>query len=138
MKGIFKFVEMSKVLVKGKIITTLQTWVESFKNPLGWRNFCMKAFWHWLIIYWFTSHSRFFHQDITIISEGLQNLGQCSAYWAFEQGGRNIYCATSAVFLVSSKEPPHSVASYNTQRGCGGSILTHGILTGQLSNIVQI
>jgi hypothetical protein len=42
-----------------------------------------------LIIYCFTSRSRIFHLygDITIASEGLQNLGLCSALRTFEQGG---------------------------------------------------
>ena len=29
----------------------------------------------------------FTHGDITVVGEGLQNLGQCSALRAFEQGG---------------------------------------------------
>jgi hypothetical protein len=42
-----------------------------------------------MIIYGFTSRSRIFHLygDVTIAGEGLQNLGLCSAPWAFEQGG---------------------------------------------------
>jgi hypothetical protein len=44
-----------------------------------------------LTIYYmyFTSSSRTFHLhgDVTIAVEGLQNLGQCSALRAFEQGG---------------------------------------------------
>jgi hypothetical protein len=42
-----------------------------------------------MIIYCFTSHSRFFHLygDVTIHGGGLQNLGLCSALRAFEQGG---------------------------------------------------
>jgi hypothetical protein len=42
-----------------------------------------------LIIYCFTSRSRIFHLfgDVTIIGEGLQNVGLCSALRAFEQGG---------------------------------------------------
>jgi hypothetical protein len=42
-----------------------------------------------LIIYCFTSHSRNFYLygDVTIADEGLQNLDQCSALRAFEQGG---------------------------------------------------
>jgi hypothetical protein len=42
-----------------------------------------------LIIYGFTSRSRIFHLygDVTIASEGLQNLGLCSALRALEQGG---------------------------------------------------
>jgi hypothetical protein len=41
------------------------------------------------MIYSFTYRSRIFHLygDITIVGEGLQNLGICSALWAFEQGG---------------------------------------------------
>jgi hypothetical protein len=43
----------------------------------------------WLIIYGFTSRSIIFHLygDITIAGEGLQNIGPCSALWAFEQEG---------------------------------------------------
>jgi hypothetical protein len=90
----------------------------------------------WLIIYSFTSRSRIFHLygDITITGEGLQNLGLCSALRSFEQGGIFIVPHLSwhgtSVFPVSSKGPPHSVASYDT-RGCGGSILTW-ILMGHL------
>jgi hypothetical protein len=42
-----------------------------------------------LIIYGFTFCSRNFHLygDVTIVDEGLQNLGLCSALRAFEQGG---------------------------------------------------
>jgi hypothetical protein len=42
-----------------------------------------------LIIYDFTSRSRIFHLhgDITTGGKELQNLGLCSALWAFEQGG---------------------------------------------------
>jgi hypothetical protein len=42
-----------------------------------------------MIIYGFTSRSRFFHVygDVTIVGEGLQNFGLCSALRAFEQGG---------------------------------------------------
>jgi hypothetical protein len=48
----------------------------------------------WLIICCFTSRSRIFHGDITIADEGLQNLGQCLALGAFEQGGIFKLCHT--------------------------------------------
>jgi hypothetical protein len=72
----------------------------------------------WLIIYGFTSRLRIFHLyvDVTIASEGLQNLGLCSALRAFEQGGifhvPHLLWHGTSVFPVSSKGPPHSVASY--------------------------
>jgi hypothetical protein len=73
-----------------------------------------------LIIYCFTSRSKIFHlyRDITITGEGLQNLGLCSAFRAFDQGG--IFIVPPAVigalvFLVSSEGPPHSVAFYDSQ-----------------------
>jgi hypothetical protein len=76
----------------------------------------------WLIIYCFMSLSRIFHlcEDITITDEGLQNLGLCSALRVFEKGGifivPHLLWHGASVFPVSSEEPPHSVASYNTQR----------------------
>jgi hypothetical protein len=41
------------------------------------------------MIYWFTFRSRIIqlYRDVTNAGEGLQNLGLCSALWAFEQGG---------------------------------------------------
>jgi hypothetical protein len=71
-----------------------------------------------LIIYCFTSRLRIFHLygDVTITSEGLQNLGLCSALRAFEQGGifivPHLLRHGASVFPVSSEGPPHSVASY--------------------------
>jgi hypothetical protein len=70
----------------------------------------------WLIIYSLTSRSRIFHlyEDITIASEGLQNLGLCSALGAFEQGGifivQHLLWHRALVFPISSKGLPHSVA----------------------------
>jgi hypothetical protein len=69
----------------------------------------------WLIIYGFTSPSRFhLHEDVTITGEGLQKLGLCSALWTFEQGGIFIVSHLpwhgASVFPVSSEGPPHSVA----------------------------
>jgi hypothetical protein len=75
----------------------------------------------WLIIYGFTSRSRIFHLygDVTIASEGLQNLGLCSALRAFEQGGiytvPHLLWHRTSVFLVSSKGQPHLVAFYDTR-----------------------
>jgi hypothetical protein len=76
---------------------------------------------NWLIIYGFTSRSRFFqlYGDVTIAGEGLQNLGLCSALRAFEQGGifivQHLLWHGTSVFPVSSEGPPHLVASYDTQ-----------------------
>jgi hypothetical protein len=57
--------------------------------------------------------------DVTIIVEGLQNFGLCSALRAFEQGGIIIVPHQlrhgASVFLVSFEGPPHSIASYDTQ-----------------------
>jgi hypothetical protein len=75
----------------------------------------------WLIIYGFTSRSRIFHLhgDVTIIGEGLQNLGLFSALRAYEQGGifivPHLLWHGASVFPVSSEGPLHSVASYDTQ-----------------------
>jgi hypothetical protein len=77
----------------------------------------------WLIIYSFTSRSKFFHLygDVTIAGEGLQNLGLCSALRAFEQGGvfivPHLLWHGASVFPVSSEGPPHFVASYDTRGG---------------------
>jgi hypothetical protein len=73
-----------------------------------------------LTIYFFTSRSRIFllYGDVTITGEGLQNLGQCSALRAFEQGGifivPHLLWHGTSVFPVSSEVLPHSVASYDT------------------------
>jgi hypothetical protein len=75
----------------------------------------------WLIIYGFTSRWRIIHSygEVTIAGEGLQNLGICSAFRAFEHGGifivPHLLWHGTSVFPVSSKGPPHSVASYDTQ-----------------------
>jgi hypothetical protein len=57
--------------------------------------------------------------DITIASVGLQNFGLCLALRAFEQGGifivPHLLWYGTSVFPVSSKGPPHLVASYDTQ-----------------------
>jgi hypothetical protein len=67
-------------------------------------------------------------------SEGLQNLGLCSALRVFEQGGifimPHLLWHGVSVFLVSSYEPPLNRLLRHT-RGCGESILTR-ILTGSL------
>jgi hypothetical protein len=54
-----------------------------------------------LIIYTFTSRSRHFHLDgdVTIVGEGLQNLGLCSALRAFEQGRIVIVCVRSLIHV---------------------------------------
>jgi hypothetical protein len=75
----------------------------------------------WLIVYSFTSRSRIFHLygDVTIASEGLQNLGLCSALRAFEQGGiffvPHLLWHGASVFPVSSEGPSHLVAFYDTR-----------------------
>jgi hypothetical protein len=74
----------------------------------------------WLVIV-FTSRSRIFHLygDVSITSEGLQNLGLCSALRAVEQGGifivPHLLRDGTSVFPVSSEGPPHFVASYDTR-----------------------
>jgi hypothetical protein len=56
------------------------------------------------------------------------NLGLCSVLRAFEQGGifivPHLLWHGTSFFPVSSEGPPHLVASYDTRRGCEGSILT--------------
>jgi hypothetical protein len=76
-------------------------------------------------MYGFTSRSRIFHLygDVKIASEGVQNLGLCSALRAFEQGGifivpHLLWRGTSGFFfffLVSSEGPSYLVASYDTR-----------------------
>jgi hypothetical protein len=97
-------------------------------DPWPWKTvrFFLSSWWssvlsymNFIIIYGFTSRSRIFHLygDVTITGEGLQNLVLCSALRVFEQGG--IFPAVTRefgfFFRVSSKGPPHSVASYDTQ-----------------------
>jgi hypothetical protein len=70
----------------------------------------------------FTSRSRFFHLhgDVTITGGGQQNLGLCLALRALEQGGNfilpHLLWHGASVFPDSSEGPPHSIASYDTQR----------------------
>jgi hypothetical protein len=72
---------------------------------------------HWLMI---TSRSRIFHSygDVTIAGEGLQNLDLYSVLRVFEQGGifivSHLLWHGTSIFPVSSKGPPHLVASYDT------------------------
>jgi hypothetical protein len=67
------------------------------------------------------SRSRIFHLhgDITITSEGLQNLSLWSVFRAFEQGGifivPHLLWHRVSVFPFSSEAPPNSVASYDTK-----------------------
>jgi hypothetical protein len=88
-----------------------------------------------LIDWLFTFRSRIFHLhgDITIAGEGLQNLGQCSALRAFEQGGRDLYRATTAVTrdlvfsgLIRRTAPFCRLLRHS--RGCGGSTTKGSIL----------
>jgi hypothetical protein len=57
--------------------------------------------------------------SLTIVGEGLQNLGLCSALRAFEEEGifivPHLLRHGTSVFPVSSKGPPLSVASYDTR-----------------------
>jgi hypothetical protein len=88
----------------------------------------------WLIIYGFTSRSRIFHLygDVTITSEGLQNLGLRTALRAFEQGEifivRHLLWQETSGFsgLIRTR------TLLRQTRGCGESILTW-ILTGSHS-----
>jgi hypothetical protein len=90
----------------------------------------MTSSYKWLIIYSFMSCSRIFllYGDVTIASEGLQNLGLCSAFRAFEQGGilivPQIYCDTGPLFpgLIQRTAPFSRLIRLT--RGCGGSIVT--------------
>jgi hypothetical protein len=76
------------------------------------------------------SRSRIFHiyGDVTITSEGLQNLGLCLALSAFEQGRifivSHLLWQGTSVFPVSSKGLPHSVFSYDAQGGKDNLFLT--------------
>jgi hypothetical protein len=78
-----------------------------------------------------TSRSRIFHLygDVTIVGEGLQNLGLCSALRAFEQGG--IFIVPHLLWQGTSVFPVSAPFSYLLRhtRGCGGSILAR-IFTG--------
>jgi hypothetical protein len=73
----------------------------------------------WLIIYSLRPAQEFFtlYGHVTIVGEGLQNLGLCSALRAFEQGGIFIVPLMlwhgTSVFPISSEGPPHLVASYD-------------------------
>jgi hypothetical protein len=73
------------------------------------------------IVYCFTSRSRIFHSfgEVTIAGEGLENVSLCSVLRAFEQGENFIaphpLWHGASVFPVSSKEPPYSDSSYDTQ-----------------------
>jgi hypothetical protein len=76
---------------------------------------------HGLIIYGFTSHSRIFHLygEVTITGKGLKNLSLCATLRAFQHGGifivPHLLWHRASVFPVSSKGPPHLIASYNSQ-----------------------
>jgi hypothetical protein len=75
-----------------------------------------------ILIYCYTSRSRI---DVTITGEGRQNLGLCSALRAFEQAASegSLSCHTCcetrprfSVLPVSFEEPPHLIASYDSQK----------------------
>jgi hypothetical protein len=69
----------------------------------------------------YVSLKNFFHLygDVTIAGRGLQNLGLYSALRTFEQGGifivPHLLWHGASDFPVSSKGPPHSVASYDSK-----------------------
>jgi hypothetical protein len=71
-------------------------------------------------IYFFTSHLRIVHiyGDVITAGEGLQNLGLCSAFRTYEQGGifivPHLLLHGTLVSPVSSEGPLHLVASYDT------------------------
>jgi hypothetical protein len=96
-------------------------WICSIRKIQQKLKNCRKYGSYWLIIYCLTSRSRIFHihGDVTITGEGLQNLGLCLALRAFEQGGifivPHLLWHGASDFPVSSKGPPHAVASYDTQ-----------------------
>jgi hypothetical protein len=83
-----------------------------------------------LIIYYFTSNSRIFHiyGGVTIIGEGLQNLGMCSGAQG-PRAGRDLYRATPAVTrglgfpgLIRRTAPFNRLL--RLARGCRGPSLT--------------
>jgi hypothetical protein len=77
----------------------------------------------WALLY-FTTRSRIFHLygDVTIASEWLQNLGLCSVFRAFEQGGifivSHLLIHRALVFPVSSEECPIQ-SPLTTHKGLG-------------------
>jgi hypothetical protein len=77
--------------------------------------------------------------DLTITSEGLQNLGLCSALRAFEQESifilPHLWWHVASVLPVSFEGPPHLINRLlRLARLCGGPILTLS-LTGPLKLI---
>jgi hypothetical protein len=89
-----------------------ETWVVEM------RIWCIK------IVYVLLLHYHFYllvYGDVTITGDGLQNIGLCLALRTFEQGGvfivPHLLWHGAPVFPVSFEEPPHSVASYDTQGG---------------------
>jgi hypothetical protein len=86
----------------------------------------------WLFIVLSRSRSSHLYGDVTIAGEGLQNLGLCSALWAFEQGGipivPHLLWHGASVSSVSSKS-----RLLRHARGWWGLILTR-ILLGLLIN----
>jgi hypothetical protein len=63
----------------------------------------------------------FFSYDVTIAGEEPQNLGLCSTFRAFEQGGifimPHLLWHRTLVFMASSEGLPLSLASYDTRGG---------------------
>jgi hypothetical protein len=90
----------------------------------------------WLIIYGITSRSRIFHLygDVTIVGEGLQNLGLCLALSGPLSREGSLSCHTFCDTgprgfsgLIRRTAPFNRLLQHTW--GCGGSILTR-ILTG--------
>jgi hypothetical protein len=75
--------------------------------------------------------------DVNIASEGLQNLGLCSALRAFDKGRifivSHLLCHRASGFPVSFKGPPHTVTSYDSQGDAEDLFLyytdSHGFLS---------
>jgi hypothetical protein len=99
---------------------------DNFKSPVTGQSY--RIFWdtychidNWLIDYlmFYVPLKIPFHSygDVIITSEGLQNLGLCSALRAFEQGGimPHLLWHGPVVFRVLSERPPHLVVFYDTQ-----------------------
>jgi hypothetical protein len=108
--GIWKLFTISILIT---MITQLRSINETYMKLISGR-------WR-MIIYSFLCRSRIFHSygDVTIVGEGLQNLGFCSVLRAFEQGGifnvTHLLWHGTSVFPVSFEGPPHLVASYDTR-----------------------
>jgi hypothetical protein len=96
-------------------------WNEPFLAKWVLTYFCVKV---WIIVCFYAC-SRIFHLygDVTIVGEGLENLGLYAWYLGpLSREGSLLFDIRvlwqgASIFQVSSKELPHSVASYDTQGG---------------------